>query len=269
VKLSLKTLLYTFILFGAVALAQTTPSSLPLTLEGTGPQLSASFTTTGPWQLQSLEGSVTTYLYDATTRKIIRKLTGGEVTEQTGTFYVYVVAPEGTSWQLSITADAASASSQTMSEGTTTTENAAPETATPEAATTPETTAPTATESNPAPESALSDLPPVDKRTEKNWGKHYGYQVSRFTRTAGATPGMCSNYSSPVEAQAAFIKAGGPDQDPDNVDPDGDGYACDYNPVEPSYAAAITCAATKQWVNPHYRKNGSYAVGGCQKTKSN
>jgi hypothetical protein len=40
----------------------------------------------------------------------------------------------------------------------------------------------------------------------------------------------CARYPSDDLAQAAFLNAGGPESDPQGVDPDGDGYACDWNP---------------------------------------
>ena len=40
----------------------------------------------------------------------------------------------------------------------------------------------------------------------------------------------CSKYSSSDRAQQAFLKAGGPDRDRLGLDPDGDGYACFWDP---------------------------------------
>jgi len=40
----------------------------------------------------------------------------------------------------------------------------------------------------------------------------------------------CARYRLPDDAQEAFLKAGGPRRDPKNLDPDGDGFACDWNP---------------------------------------
>jgi hypothetical protein len=40
-------------------------------------------------------------------------------------------------------------------------------------------------------------------------------------------PLKCSQFPSWAEAQALFLKAGGPAQDPHNLDPDGNGIACD------------------------------------------
>lgn len=41
----------------------------------------------------------------------------------------------------------------------------------------------------------------------------------------------CAEYSSPDIAQEAFLAAGGPQKDKLGVDPDGDGFACRWNPA--------------------------------------
>jgi hypothetical protein len=41
----------------------------------------------------------------------------------------------------------------------------------------------------------------------------------------------CGRYATPSEAQEAFLKAGGPQRDPKNLDPDGDGFACTWDPT--------------------------------------
>jgi hypothetical protein len=40
----------------------------------------------------------------------------------------------------------------------------------------------------------------------------------------------CSKYTSPDLAQQAFLAAGGPQRDRKALDPDGDGFACDWDP---------------------------------------
>lgn len=40
----------------------------------------------------------------------------------------------------------------------------------------------------------------------------------------------CAKYISPDLAQMAFLKKGGPQKDPLNLDPDGDGFACGWDP---------------------------------------
>lgn len=41
----------------------------------------------------------------------------------------------------------------------------------------------------------------------------------------------CAKYASPDLAQIAFLRAGGPERDRMGVDPDGDGYACHWDPT--------------------------------------
>lgn len=43
--------------------------------------------------------------------------------------------------------------------------------------------------------------------------------------------GACGRFSSPDEAQRAFLAAGGPTADPRNLDSDGDGFACSWDPT--------------------------------------
>jgi hypothetical protein len=40
----------------------------------------------------------------------------------------------------------------------------------------------------------------------------------------------CRRFRSPDLAQEAFLKAGGPNRDPRGLDPDGDGFACAWDP---------------------------------------
>jgi len=41
----------------------------------------------------------------------------------------------------------------------------------------------------------------------------------------------CARYPSSEEAQEAFLKRGGPQRDPMGLDPDGDGFACYWDPA--------------------------------------
>ncbi len=41
----------------------------------------------------------------------------------------------------------------------------------------------------------------------------------------------CGQYSHPDQAQIAFLSAGGPERDRAGMDPDGDGYACGWDPA--------------------------------------
>ena len=47
----------------------------------------------------------------------------------------------------------------------------------------------------------------------------------------------CADYASPDQAQIDFLERGGPARDRRGLDPDGDGYACAWNP-EPFRKAA-------------------------------
>ncbi len=48
---------------------------------------------------------------------------------------------------------------------------------------------------------------------------------------AGGSQRNCNRFSSPDQAQIAFLEAGGPQKDRQNLDPDGDGYACNWDPA--------------------------------------
>jgi len=49
------------------------------------------------------------------------------------------------------------------------------------------------------------------------------FAQSRFNRN-------CQKFPSPDMAQAAFLKSGGPQKDSKGLDPDGDGFACSWDP---------------------------------------
>lgn len=40
----------------------------------------------------------------------------------------------------------------------------------------------------------------------------------------------CQRYATAAAAMEAFLKSGGPERDPKKLDPDGDGFACDFDP---------------------------------------
>ncbi|MCU0900088.1 MAG: hypothetical protein MUC82_06280 [Cypionkella sp.] len=54
------------------------------------------------------------------------------------------------------------------------------------------------------------------------------YRRSSFG--VGNTAAKCAGYASPDLAQAAFLERGGPERDRLGLDPDGDGYACAWDP---------------------------------------
>lgn len=53
------------------------------------------------------------------------------------------------------------------------------------------------------------------------------YKRSGSGRSSAAN---CAKYGSPDLAQQAFLEAGGPDKDRKGLDPDGDGFACSWDP---------------------------------------
>ena len=54
---------------------------------------------------------------------------------------------------------------------------------------------------------------------------------SRSFASAERAARACARYASADQAQSAFLAAGGPEQDPRGLDPDGDGYACAWDPA--------------------------------------
>ena len=50
-------------------------------------------------------------------------------------------------------------------------------------------------------------------------------------RLPGHTERACARYPSPDQAQIDFLASGGPERDRRGLDPDGDGFACDWNPA--------------------------------------
>jgi hypothetical protein len=55
------------------------------------------------------------------------------------------------------------------------------------------------------------------------------YRRSGF-RAEARFASACARYASPDEAQRAFLERGGPEDDRMGVDPDGDGFACTWDP---------------------------------------
>jgi hypothetical protein len=57
-----------------------------------------------------------------------------------------------------------------------------------------------------------------------------GTPVYRRSGLRGDADGRCGRYTSPDRAQEAFLEGGGPDRDKLGLDPDGDGFACSWDP---------------------------------------
>jgi len=62
----------------------------------------------------------------------------------------------------------------------------------------------------------------------------YGRSSIRFSDSQQ----KCAQYLSADQAQQAFLASGGPQRDRNNLDPDGDGYACGWDPAPFRAAAA-------------------------------
>ena len=54
----------------------------------------------------------------------------------------------------------------------------------------------------------------------------------------------CSDFSSQASAQNYFLSIGGPSSDPDRLDADGDGIACESNPCPCNYSTTPTTPTT-------------------------
>ena len=68
---------------------------------------------------------------------------------------------------------------------------------------------------------ALSTNHPVGTQVYRRIGLN---KESKFLRN-------CAQYPSPDMAQIDFLEKGGPDRDKLGLDPDGDGYACGWDPA--------------------------------------
>lgn len=53
----------------------------------------------------------------------------------------------------------------------------------------------------------------------------------RSSVSLSSTDRNCASYASPDLAQQDFLRRGGPERDPRNIDPDGDGFACSWDPT--------------------------------------
>jgi hypothetical protein len=259
-----------------VGFAQSTPLLLPLSHSGSGTSQTQTFIATSSWKFNLQSSALATvYLYDATQGQIVRTVFNGETINDTGSFFLYINAPN-TTWQ--ITVENAPASTVTTPPATTPVLPTAPTILTDPIAptpTTPSSAEPTTPSTTPSATTTSTELSPitieamsrVSADSLKQWGKHFGYQIVRYNRTSSSlNEAVCSSFANVFEAQKTFMDAGGPDTDLQNLDPDGDGYACSYNPKE-TYTPARTCVDGKEWVNGFYKKNGSFRPSGCANKK--
>lgn len=67
-------------------------------------------------------------------------------------------------------------------------------------------------------------LQTTNAKGQSIYGRSGLLSQSRFQRN-------CVSYRSPDEAQRDFLRRGGPERDPRGLDPDGDGFACGWDPT--------------------------------------
>lgn len=56
------------------------------------------------------------------------------------------------------------------------------------------------------------------------------YRRSGLLNSDGRSQRVCAGFASPDLAQTEFLKSGGPERDRKGMDPDGDGFACSWDP---------------------------------------
>lgn len=84
----------------------------------------------------------------------------------------------------------------------------------------------------PLPERPRSDGPNLAAyalSTHNSVGQKIYKRLNIFGK--GAYDRACARYTSPDRAQEAFLRNGGPQHDPLGLDPDGDGFACAWDPA--------------------------------------
>lgn len=81
----------------------------------------------------------------------------------------------------------------------------------------------------PRPGSDGPDIAAYALSTTNNVGQQIYKRFSLFGK--GYSERACARYASPDLAQEAFLARGGPQRDPLDLDPDGDGFACSWDPT--------------------------------------
>lgn len=103
-------------------------------------------------------------------------------------------------------------------------------------------------------------------RGETNFGTWYIGQrtasavgTARYSRSDGGAGGKdCGDFKSSAEAQRYFLLNGGPSNDPNNLDGDGDGYACEWGTSVRSYYSTYKPTPTIYKPARTYRSSGCY-----------
>ncbi len=226
--MSFRRILISLILFSALAAAQEEAYLLPLSFQGDGMLQTVLFKTSSPWKVSISSTAVAViYLYNAQAQKVSTVL-DNEVVESIGNFYL-VVNTEG-AWHMDILEAPSVATNTDAASSPSQTKTSTP---------------------------ISVDLPL----------KRYGYKIPRYirpTHSDSADTKNCSDFATVFDAHDFFMASGGPELDPYDLDPDGDGYVCTYDPRE-TYTSPVTCDAGTEWQNPRFRvKDGLYAKGACR-----
>lgn len=80
----------------------------------------------------------------------------------------------------------------------------------------------------------LPDRPSGDLASVVQFALSTSHSVGQVVYPRGVFAGSgraCNRYSNANEAQQVFLRNGGPERDPRGLDPDGDGYACLWDPT--------------------------------------
>lgn len=74
------------------------------------------------------------------------------------------------------------------------------------------------------------DIPTISSVNVAAYARSTTNQVGVQVYSRSGNRGRCGSYGSSDAAQRAFLEQGGPNVDPLGLDPDGDGFACAFNP---------------------------------------
>ncbi len=79
-------------------------------------------------------------------------------------------------------------------------------------------------------EVTTASVPDVPSVNVAAYARSTSNAVGQSVYSRSGKKGSC-NYPSSVDAQRVFLESGGPANDPKGLDPDGDGFACSFNPA--------------------------------------
>lgn len=83
-------------------------------------------------------------------------------------------------------------------------------------------------EAEPLPQRAGPNLAAFARSTTHRLGQRVYTRTG--SRSSSAAARTCRKFGNPDAAQRAFLSDGGPQKDPQNIDPDGDGFVCGWSP---------------------------------------